>query len=376
MPPDPRLPARLRELRTQAHLTYRDLGARAAYSHVYLWRIERGERPAPPAVMRRVGEALGVGAELERLAHGTDAGLDGDHLQRLQAVEHDPGRVDRATLDGMATILTTHRRLEDQIGAGPMWAPARAQLQLAERVLGEATDGIRTAALDMAAQQAQFAGWLTLATGRRDARALFRRAERLAEDAGDHEMRATAISFVGYAARLAGRPAEVIEASHAARQIPGVYVGQIAYDVGQEARGHALRGDTRAALELLAEHRDLAEAAVAWTGPVAPWHYYRGAGFFRLERGLTLALLAQSTEERQHALAAVTELRGGLTAMPDDQRGAEWLADPFLLVLAATQRQLGDGVGAEQTQAEIRRIAAATGSTRLARAALLPGSSG
>lgn len=375
MPPDPRLPARLRELRNG--MPFRRLGELVNYSHVYLWRIERGDRVAPPEVMRRVGEVLGVGDELERLARGTDAGLDGDSRDRLGRVEQRPRRVDRASLDALATILAAYRRLEDQIGAGPMWAPARAQLNLSETILREATDGVRPAAADLAAQQAQYAGWVTLASGHRDAVSLFRKAERLAVEAGNAEMRATAISFVGYAARLADRPAEVVAASRAARAIPGIYVGQEAYDVGQEARGHALRGDAKAALELLAEHRDLAQATAEWSGPVAPWHYYRSAAFFELERGLTLALLGRCTGERGHLTAAVAALAAGLAGMPAEQRGAQWLADPFLVEMAQTQAQLGDRAGAAATAAEVERIASATGAADLARrAALLPRSCG
>lgn len=363
MPADPRLPARLRELRNERGLSFRKLGRLVNYSHVYLWQIETGDRPAPPDVIRRLDAELGAGGELVKLANGVLT--DDDTQDRLAAVAAQPRRVDPATLDALTAVLATYRRLEDTIGPAAVWAPVRAQLDLVETILASASGRIQRTALDVAAQQAQFAGALTLATGRRGAPTLFRRAERMAEQAGDIQMQATARSYVGYAAERASRPAEVIAASQAVRSLSGVYVGQVAFSVGQEARGHALRGDAHAVRELLAEHRDLAAETAAWTGPVPPWHYYRTPAFFRLERGLTLALLARCDGGR-HAVAAVDELRAGVAGMPADQRDAEWLADPFLLTLAETQNQLGDTAGAAETVTHIQRIAAATGAPQLA----------
>lgn len=55
------LPDRIRRMRKALGLTTRELDKKAALSHGYTWRVERGERPAMRTdTLRKYARALGV----------------------------------------------------------------------------------------------------------------------------------------------------------------------------------------------------------------------------------------------------------------------------------------------------------------------------
>jgi hypothetical protein len=64
-----------------------------------------------------------------------------------------------------------------------------------------------------------------------------------AAEAGDDDLTATVLSYKGHVAWLRGQPGPTIGLSQAARRCRHIYSGQLAYDVLQEARGHAILGD-------------------------------------------------------------------------------------------------------------------------------------
>lgn len=368
---DPRIGVQLRRLREQSGLSLRKFGQLIAYSHVYLWQIEAGERPAPADVIRRADDALNAGGSLTKLINnGPD--IDPDDQARIAHVTARTTAVDRTALSILATTLDYYRRLEDAVGAGAVWGPVRAQHALAERLLGAAPSALRRQAADVVAQHARQAGWLTIATGRRGAGALFRQAAAQAEDAGLVDLAAMSRSYLGHLAWLAGRPAVVIEASRAARAMPA-YVGEQAYDAYQEARGHAMRGDVPAVTQMLAEGRDLAAETAEHTGPIPAWQYYRTPAFFDLEAGLTLAVLARHGE-RSHAKAAVAALTAGATGLAQDQCG-DWIGD-YLVALVECHARLSDTAGATGAKDQIERIAARTGNEDLARRARIAAAAG
>lgn len=366
---DPRFGARMRDLRAQRRLSYRALEKLVNYSYGYLCQIENGHRLTVDLdVVKRLGAALDAEQALLEL---TDAPveLDGNDRERLAHVAANPRRVDEAVLGTLDVVLAGHRRLEDVIGPGAMYRTVAGQLELAEAILTETPGGLRRRALDLTAQQAQYTGWLTLATARRGAHTLFKKAERLASDAGNGAVRATVLSFIGYSAHLAGRPAETIAASEAALAVPGISPRQSASTCMQVALGYAMRGETRDVWERVAQHRDLATLAAEWDGSVNPWEYYYTPAFLALERARVLALVAQHTGEREHAETAISGFREALAAIPPDQCAAQWVADPFLMALADVQAGIGDRAGAQATAREVQRIAASTGSVKLARRA-------
>ena len=51
---------RIRELRYERGLTYRDLATKAGVHYSTVWRIEHDERGAAPGLLKRLADALGV----------------------------------------------------------------------------------------------------------------------------------------------------------------------------------------------------------------------------------------------------------------------------------------------------------------------------
>lgn len=361
---DPRFPARLRELREIAGLSVRALTARAYVSRSYISELELGRKAPTVDIARRLDDALHAGGELAGLVTlATPDGMTGDDADRLAYTASRPRALDAATIDVLATLLAGQRRLEDAVGTLPVLPVAMTQLDLVARMVREARGPLRPRLVDVAGQWAQFAGWLHLAAGDDErAAALLDRAMEWAIEAGDDELVATVLSFKGHAAWLAHQVGPLIGLTEAALRDPTVYVGQRAYDWYQLARGHAAAGDTRPAMDALATGVDLAAEAAEFTGPAAPWHYYRTPAFFTLEAGLVHRLLGR--DDRHHAERAVRLLTDGLADLPGDQAGAEWAA-AYAGELVAAHLSVSDAAAAEVVLRRVRAAAEATGSVRL-----------
>jgi transcriptional regulator with XRE-family HTH domain len=360
---DPRFPARLRELRHERHLSLRELGRRAVYSHTYLWEFEKGIKAPTVDVAARLDDALQAGGELARMVATVRAPLTRDDEDRLVAAADKPRTVDRTMLDSLDVLLAEQRRIEDTIGAAPMIAPIIGQLTFVTRLVVEAARTLRPGVLDTAAQWAQYAGWLHVAVERpaRAARWLDRALD-WATEAGDSDLTATVLSFKGHQAWLVGQVVRTVELTEAARTIPAVYPGQRAYDAYQQARGLAVVGDRRLVDRLLGEAGELAAATVEHRGEVRPWHYYRLPAFFDLEAGLVHRLLGR--DKPRHTRRAVELLSTGLAGLPREMRDAEWTGE-YSYHLAAAHLQAGDTTAAKRVITGLRAVARATRSVRL-----------
>jgi len=291
----------IRTAREAAGLSLREVARRSYLNPGYLSQIEHDARLPSPKVLAALGEVLGVKLELPVPVTVKPS--------RINLTPEAPGI--------LADILAGQRRLEDVIGARPVRASADAHATLAAGLVTDASGALRARVLDVAAQWAQFAGWLHTATGDYPkAHRWLDRAMEWAMETGDRDMVATGLSFKGHIAYLIGKPGAVVGLSRAAAR-EGSYVGQRAYDAFQEAKGHAMLGDRRAAADSAAAGVDLAAETGEYTGVTPPWQYYRTPGFFALERSLVHRLLGDD--------AAADDLLGeGLAALPEDQRGAEW----------------------------------------------------
>ena len=127
--------------------------------------------------------------------------LTPDDEQRLAAVARNPRRLDVATVDALVATLAHQRRLEDTVGAGLLVEPTRGQLTIVERLVPEAPDHLHRRMIDVAAQWAQFAGWLHAASGdASQATRWYTRAMEWATEIGDADMMATALSMRGHLA--------------------------------------------------------------------------------------------------------------------------------------------------------------------------------
>lgn len=283
-----------------------------------------------------------------------------DDRERLALAARRPARIDGQVIDALSAILAEQRRLEDAIGSVPVLHAVRAQRQVLDELVTEARGPLRPQMVDVAAQWAQFSGWLHIAIGdAAAARASLDRAAEHAEEIGDTDMVGTVLSWKGHLAERAGQVGPMIGLSQAARRDrrgPGR-----AYDVFQEARGHALAGESRAATRLLGEAQ---EAAASADGSVArPWeYYYLEPGFFTLETGLTYVYLGRS--DPQHAGRAVEVLAAGLDALPAGMRRSEW-AGEYISHKATAHLQAGDAEAAGAAVTEAAEIARTTSSEAL-----------
>jgi len=284
--------------------------------------------------------------------------------ERLLFAARNPRRLDRKAVEGFAGMLASQRRLEDDLGSAVLIEPVTAQLAVMAEPVREASGPLRPVITDLAAQYAQFCGWLSASAGQpaETSNAWFDHALEWATEAGNTNLIANAMSFKGHIAWVAGRPGAVIGLSAAARRDRRVFIAQRAYDAGQEARGHAMTGDSPTTDRLLAEAADLAERAADHTDDTPPWQYYYSPTFFTLQRGLTYRHLAARHPQRNKL--AVDLLTAGLAGLPDDLRGAEWAAD-FIHQLAIAHAQAGEPEQACARAAMVAAIGSETSSERL-----------
>jgi transcriptional regulator with XRE-family HTH domain len=359
-------PTRLRELREGRGLSLRQLGKLVSYSHTSLWAWETGRGQPTPDGAARLDAALDAGGALAGMVIEDRAPLTPDDEDRIDWVTKSPHTVDAVAMGSFAVILAHQRLLEDRVGSGPLIAPVVGQLAVLENVVIEANGPLRPTVVDVAAQWAQFSGWLHSSSGRYDeADRWLTRALDWATEADDRDLIATVVSFKGHVAYRLAHVGPMIGLSAAAQRDPAVYVEQRAFSALQEARGHAMAGDRVAVDRKLAEAADLIAAAAESTDPMPPWsYYYRSPGFFELVRGLVYRYLGrESAEDNAHA---VETLEAGRATLPEDMRASEW-AGEFVYHLAIAHAQVGDIASASAVLEEARRIVVATGSTRLSR---------
>jgi transcriptional regulator with XRE-family HTH domain len=286
MPPvvDPLFGARLRELRHRRGLSLRDLGKLAASNRTTLWELENGRSQPTVDLAARLDDALGASGELATMVVDDRAALDPYERDRLDLAADNPRRADASAATSLAVVLAGQRRLEDAVGSAAMLAPVDAQMVTIEALAGEARGPVRRSVLDVGAQWAQFAGWLSANTGRpAEARRWYLTALEWATEIGDPDMIATALNMRGHLAWLAGQPGPIIGLyAAAARQeaSPGV----LSLAVQQEARGHALVGDSDDVDRLLDRAVELSAAADANPDDEPPWVYFHNLDYLRLAR--------------------------------------------------------------------------------------------
>lgn len=310
----------LKSLRQAAGLSLRAAAAAACVSHTHLWKMEHGEFVPDVKLASLIDEALNGDGHLvaaARYAHGTGA-LDPDQRAQMQYGLKHATRLDSAAVSSLAEVLQAQRRLDDAMGSTPLLAPVASFMSSIETLAIDARGRMRTPALRVAAQWAQFAGWINTATEHWDqADHWFGRALTWAAENGDQEMTATALSFRGHAFWLTGHPVPTVSLSLAAQRDRSVYVGQLAYDVIQEARGRAVMGEIREAENLLAYAVDLTGPAVAQLDGAPPWHYYRSRGAWDVELGRAYLYIPGRAAEAARLLDA------GLAVIPE--AGVEWM---------------------------------------------------
>jgi transcriptional regulator with XRE-family HTH domain len=285
-----------------------------------------------------------------------------DDEERIILAVRRPMRVDANVVEALARILAAQRRTEDAIGSSAVVGPVTAQLATIERLAVDARGPARSEVVDIAAQWAEYAGWLHISTSHlREARVWFDRACEWAMEAGNATLAAESLSFKGHLAFLHGQIGPMIGLTQAAQRDGSVWAGQRAYDAYQEARGLAFLGDTEAAVRKIHGGTDLAACASEQRDKRPPWKYYYTDSFYALERGLTYRYLGR--DDAPHNDEAIASLTAALADVGED-RSSEWVGD-YVYHLAVAYLQAGAPDKACETAMEVRGIARAAKSVNL-----------
>lgn len=354
---DPRFGAELRRHREAQAMSLRQLAATVNHGKSLIHQLETGQTRPTATIAARLDDALNAEGKLAALVVAPP-----DPGELVTHVASHPRRVEPAAVNALGDVLAGYRRLEDSIGSAAVMLPVRAQLDTVVSLLREAGHHVRPAVVDQAAQWAQFAGWLSIATGDdRNATLWLARGLQWATEAGNAELIATILSFQGHHAEGRGHLPEMIGLSRAARRDPAVNATLRAYCSGQEARGLAMAdAPTREVVDRLAEAADL--AAEAADSPLPPWGYWYTPAFYAVQQGIVWRYLgAHDARANDRAVELLTAGTAGVVA---EASGSDWHGR-HLLHLAVVHAQAGSRIAARETLTMVEGIAMSTGSKPL-----------
>ncbi|HEV2784710.1 MAG TPA: helix-turn-helix transcriptional regulator [Actinophytocola sp.] len=297
---------RARELMAARDISLRELARRTFYDKAHLSRVLNGHKAAGAELAARLDAELGADGSLVALAD-----------ERLALAEECPHRVDGAVLDSVAALLGATRRLEDVTSAATVLPTVREYLTMVERFAAEAGSSVRPAAVGLASELHQYAGWLHVPLRRwQVAERLMDRATVLGMEADDPQRTATALSFAGYTAMRRGDFRRADALSEAAARDTRVDVGLRTYVTYQRAEVLALNGEPTDAYRLLGQ----ADAMVDHLPDPAELPdagYWYTPAFFLGNRAFVLDKLGE------HAVAKRI-MAESLAELPEQWRTSEW----------------------------------------------------
>jgi hypothetical protein len=278
----------------------------------HIGKLERGavSRPAPHyrAALRAVLGA--TDAEL-----GFAPLLDPEAAERVARVAADPRRVDAATVEALAAVLASVRRLEDETSAATVVPTIEQQLPLVRALARQARYRQRQAVAALAAELCTYRGWLAIdSEDYAGAQRVLHDALALSVEAGSQALMTEALGFDGYRELLAGNPAASASIRRGAsaqartpveRAVAGLHEARTLAIAGERTLGNAALRTADAAISQC-------DAAA-----VDDWHYYCTTPFLIAQRGLVHYYAGRYTD-------AGRDLAEGLDAMPAEHRGAEW----------------------------------------------------
>ncbi|NJC70868.1 helix-turn-helix transcriptional regulator [Planosporangium thailandense] len=357
---DPRFRDRLVTLMKGADISAKTLAAKVPMQRSYLSEIINGRKMPSEDMARKIDQALNAGGQLANLVGVATLAGDRDHLADAAVFPH---RISDTTLDALSRILNAQRYLEDSVGAAAVIGPVLPQLDTILAMARSARGTIRTRALYVAGQWAQYAGWLYTSLGEWDeARVWNGRALEWAVEIADPDLTATVLSYQAHVAWLNLHVGTTIGLARAALRDERVYPGQRAYDALQAARGYAYSGDIIEAERLLEAADRIIDQVDVWDGETPPWQYYREPWLWELERGLVHLYL--NRWERGHAERAVAHLCTGYHGMPEQMHASDWAAE-YRVHLANAYVKADAPHTAREVLAGARQVAEATESRRV-----------
>ncbi len=314
----------LRQLRTQAGLSLRELGKRALYDYTRLSRAENGEILPPPDKVRTLDKvlqadglliALRAAADPLPASDGKPGATAGDEQVRLElrlpdggvvhvtmsrrhfsqflaasalspvlsgivAADHGdavkiaraiewPALINDEVIGYFRRLLAEHYAADKILGPRLLLRPVLAQIEVIDELRKGARPPFTQPLLQVLAQYGEMAGWLSQDAGNLGAAAQWtRRAAEWAHCAGDTQLAAYTLIRQSNVACLTDDHAAVTQLAAAARRLPGPMNPKLtALARQQEARGHALLGDFGTCFTLLDQ---AAEDISGYRGPIDP----------------------------------------------------------------------------------------------------------
>jgi tetratricopeptide (TPR) repeat protein len=220
----------------------------------------------------------------------------------------------------LARLLAEQRRAEDTLGARQLLGPVLTQIKVIDGLVRQARNPVRGAVLEVVAHYEEFAGWMYQdATDTAGALRHYDAAMEAAQEIGDADMITSVLSLKSHLAWADNDAARAIGLA-AAGQREGQQVRQqvrqqvsdavLALIAQQEARGHALDGDTDATERALDRCAALTYTAAEHPEDAPPWVYFQGPERLSFQRGVAYAELG-------HHADAVPLLSTALESLPD-----------------------------------------------------------
>ena len=349
------VPDMARELRRAGHASAHDSLVR---------QVRRWERTGDISEQNRLLYGVALDMPYDDLFGGpTGDVLSPDDRERVQLAVARPARVDAAVVDALGRVLAVQRRAEDSVGSALMIAPVHGQLETIEHLTRDARGPVRTPLVNVAAQWAQFAGWLYANTGKlAKGETLMRRAIEWAVEAGDPDLISETTSCLGNVAWMGGHVGATIGLSQAAIR-NGRFPGQVAISSVQEARGHAAAGELDDMERLLDQADEFAEREESRLDEAPPWLYYHVPGFYDLQRGYVYRLAGRT--DPAYNDKAIGALVAGRNRLPSDMQRSEWAGD-FVYQLGRAHGQARQPDRVAERRRELADLAAELDSDLLA----------
>jgi tetratricopeptide (TPR) repeat protein len=145
-----------------------------------------------------------------------------DQQERFVAAVHDPGRVDSTTIGWLEQVLTNCMQQDDSLGPYAVLDTVLVQRSLADVMLRECEDHLRSRLLSVFANFSRYAGWLSFDLRDFDgANYYYEQARSAAHDAQNAELGALVLCNLSHLATWRGRPRTGIDHAVAAQAWAG-----------------------------------------------------------------------------------------------------------------------------------------------------------
>lgn len=285
-----------------------DHGRESAFDANHLGKLERGVVRRPSALVRAA-----LCAVLDASEH--DLGFTPDPTAERVRSALDGHHTDLGTLDAVASVLASLRRLEDATSAADVLPSVERQAALVSRLAGNARADIRSHVVGLLSELEQYLGWLAIPMGRWDvSRRHLDRAAVLALEAGDPHRLSTALSFSAYRALRRDEMRTADALSEAASRDERAHPTLRTYVMYQRAEVLAKEGARLDALHILGQ----ADESIEHLPDELPDSgYWYTPAFFLGQRAFVLRAMGDEHGARNAAAESIA-------AMPESWQTAEW----------------------------------------------------